>query len=406
LNLNQLEKPLLFTASFFKSIAFIKRETLLFIIILFVFTSCKKNHSDPKPNTDTTANHTQTPPDIYVAGYVYNTSGQAAYWKNGVAQQVDPIGTTSNANAIAVQGNDVYLAGNAIVNGVMKAVYWKNGIPTVLDNGAAYGIAVQGSDVYVVGCNNLGTGIYVYDAATCWKNGVAMMLQNIAEENPGGPIGSLAMAIAVQGSDVHIVGYGDVSWGGGDPVALYWKNGVATELVKYYPADGLFNAQSHAYAIALQGADVFIAGGSTKNTDLSPPPNNYSGPMYWKDNVVNPFNITGESAPFSANSIAVNGSNVYVLAAGPTSKPVYWNNSAVVTLKTAFSATDGSTISINPTGIAVNNSDVYVSGYSQIFNAQGKATSNVQAFYWKNDQVVNLPGQVGQANAIVVVPHQ
>lgn len=404
-----MKKTLLFSASFFKSIAFIKKKTLLFVIILFAFTSCKKNHSsDPKPNTDTTANHTQKAPDVYVAGYVINTSGpaQAVYWKNGAAQQVNSIGTTSIVNAIAVQGSDVYLAGQAIVNGAMKAVYWKNGIPTVLDNGTAYGIAVQGSDVYVVGYTNLGTGIYVYDAATCWKNGVATLLTNIAEENPGGPIGSLAMGIAVQGSDVHIVGFGDVSWGGGDPVALYWKNGVATELVKYYPAYGLFNAQSHAYAIALQGSDALIAGGSTPNTDSSPPPNNYSGPMYWKNNVVTPLTSAGSGGRSEAKSIAVSGADIYVLAAGPTSKPMYWKNSTGVTLKTNFSSTNDSYISINPMGIAVNNSDVYIAGYSQIFNAQGLATSNVQAFYWKNGEIVKLPGKAAQANALVVVPGQ
>ncbi len=80
---------------------------------------------------------------------MYNQSSQAVYWKNGIIQQVAPIGTFSTANAIAVRGSDVYLAGNALVNGVNKAVYWKNEVATVLDNGNAFGIAVQGGDVYV-----------------------------------------------------------------------------------------------------------------------------------------------------------------------------------------------------------------------------------------------------------------
>ena len=46
----------------------------------------------------------------------------------------------SVANAIAVYGNDVYVAGN---RGVDLALYWKNGRPEILGRGRANAIVVR-----------------------------------------------------------------------------------------------------------------------------------------------------------------------------------------------------------------------------------------------------------------------
>ena len=73
----------------------------------------------------------------------------------------------SYANAIALDGDDVYIAG-AVAGPDLRfhAAYWKNGSVTVLEPDAwseAMGIAVFEGDVYVVGNRSV-------DTAILWKN--------------------------------------------------------------------------------------------------------------------------------------------------------------------------------------------------------------------------------------------
>jgi hypothetical protein len=100
---------------------------------------------------------------VYVAGLSL-TQG-SAYWVNGTEM---PLTGNGYVNAMAVSGNDVYIAG--FTSGAEQAVYWKNGQPVTLPNGtSATGIAVSGNDIYV--CGNGGSNDAVY-----WKNGVMHIL--------------------------------------------------------------------------------------------------------------------------------------------------------------------------------------------------------------------------------------
>jgi hypothetical protein len=76
-----------------------------------------------------------------------------------------------------------------------------------------------------------------------------------------------------------------------------------------------------------------------------------------------------------------------IKAAGNISVAVYWRNGVKIAL--ADSST-GLTISA-ATGIAVNDTDVYICG-----------AVNAVATYWKNGKAVSLPGVGGYANAITV----
>lgn len=105
--------------------------------------------------------------DFYVVG-VLGRNGKAAYWKwsKGKTELITlTTADDSKADALAVSGNDVYVAGHE--GGVGK--YWKNGRPVTLAGGplnfmGTYGLAVLGSDVYV-------TGPDVDGNTKCWKNG-------------------------------------------------------------------------------------------------------------------------------------------------------------------------------------------------------------------------------------------
>lgn len=113
--------------------------------------------------------------DVYVSG---NDNELAVYWKNGV--EISPLTSAFPAtigNAVTVHGSDVYLAGfiNVIssANG-SAAAYWKNGVETNLTAGttrdAACAIAVNGNDVYTAG--NVGNN------AAYWKNKVVTQLSS------------------------------------------------------------------------------------------------------------------------------------------------------------------------------------------------------------------------------------
>jgi hypothetical protein len=100
--------------------------------------------------------------NVYVAGDSYPPSGGssdyiAAIWINGLTT---PLGYTSSiyyaghASAIAIFGNDVYVAGYTYDqngSGTTVATYWKNGSPVQLEFGMANAICVSGVDVYVAG---------------------------------------------------------------------------------------------------------------------------------------------------------------------------------------------------------------------------------------------------------------
>jgi len=116
--------------------------------------------------------------DVYVTGFVEPQKGprEACYWKNGVQTKLSDTTSNSEANAIYVQGTNTYIAGYTTSTpiGYTVATYWKNGIQTKIDsayNSTASGIAVNGNDIYIAGTTLLGNG------ATYWKNGVPVHLK-------------------------------------------------------------------------------------------------------------------------------------------------------------------------------------------------------------------------------------
>jgi hypothetical protein len=176
--------------------------------------------------------------DLYVAGnenssYTYwNPSvTYARYWKNWnvvnllsksaalVSAATGPVLTdtpNAEATAIAVAAGNVHVAGT---NG-RNAVYWKDGIFISSFDGdnssRANAIAIYGNDVFVAGWGS-------ESGAKYWKNGVSVNLGIGA--NPG--LNSEARGIAVFGNHVYVAGYEIEN---NVHVAKYWKDGVAVKL--------------------------------------------------------------------------------------------------------------------------------------------------------------------------------
>lgn len=151
--------------------------------------------------------------DVYVSGFTGSlASHQAQCWRNGVLIYTSP--DQSVANAVAVIGSDIYLAGFRWGNDVLhtKAAFWKNGSVTELtnsdSNAKANAIFISEGDVYVAGSVN--------NAAVIWKNSLPTMLTD-------GTSQAEAKSIAVKNENVYTVGYE-----GSNP--RLWKNGVIQNL--------------------------------------------------------------------------------------------------------------------------------------------------------------------------------
>jgi hypothetical protein len=202
--------------------------------------------------------------DIYVTGITYaNGNTSAAYWKNGVLVNLSDNAKYVFPTTIAVNGNDVYVAGTSftpIIMAVENLVYWKNGIETILGptlsqpelySAGTISMALNGSDIYITGSAN--TGSTYHTQCTYWKNGKLNMLTNVSTS-------AAANAIIANKGNIYIAGYSN-------GVAAYWENDVEHDF-----SDP--SSQYAATAITFNGNDMYIAGYSGYNT---------SNAVYWKN---------------------------------------------------------------------------------------------------------------------------
>ncbi len=133
--------------------------------------------------------------DVYVAGTVDDVTGysKAVYWKNGVQISLSGGSQHSYGFCLAISGNDIYVGGSnhnvSIVSG-----YWKNNftsfnsllpaMPYDAGDEAVGGIAVSGNNIYAAGSfKNFGKSQAVY-----WKNGIVTVLGNPAFYSSAGGI--------------------------------------------------------------------------------------------------------------------------------------------------------------------------------------------------------------------------
>lgn len=120
--------------------------------------------------------------DVYTCG-ITNGSFEPAYWKNTAKTNLQG-GNSTNLSEIKVVGSDIYIAGSAFVNAMRVPRLWKNAQPTTLNTpynlgGNAFGLAVDGSDVYVVG-QATHTQSNSSQVAVFWKNGTMKLLGNVS----------------------------------------------------------------------------------------------------------------------------------------------------------------------------------------------------------------------------------
>ena len=228
----------------------------------------------------------------------------------------------------------VHIVGQDMSN----ALYWLNGVVTTLPkdgnkSAGAIAIAVSGSDVHIIGYEHKYSGSqYLRTDAVYWLNGVQTTL-------PSRFSAPVVAAIAVSDNNVYIVGRD------GDD-AVYWLNQERIRL----PRKGLFGRlYALANGIAISGSDVYIAGCDSGDA------------VYWLNGIHTVLSRNGGHPGAKANGIAVSGSNVYIVGSDGINA-VYWLNGDQTVLHTGGSAY----------AIAISDSDVYIAGYADGF------------VYWRN----------------------
>ena len=296
-------------------------------------------------------------PDVYIGG---GDDHKAVYWKNGIATILDNRGYV---NSMAVQGDDIYAAGNTDLGGF----YWKNDVPTELTTpGLSYGsilsIVPTGGDLYAAGTAielSSGNNIGIY-----WKNGVMTTLDNGGSSNA-------SYSMALLGSDIYVASN---TWNGLGNYAKLWKN--AMEVPISNSGGEILGAAFGVYAI---GADMYVVGGEGLSPNIVA--------KYWKNG--NAVALTDGTLNSICSGICVSGSDLYVCGAeGSVGK--YWKNGVAVVL------TDGT----NPAqikSIQVLGDDVYCVG-TEYINSFDIAT------YWKNGVKTQLTtgGKYSSATSIVL----
>jgi hypothetical protein len=305
---------------------------------------------------------------VYVAGQEYDASGKAyaKYWINSVGTNLPLDETTSTkGNAIAVVGNDIYVAGEG-----KRAMYWKNGVAVKIGNGVSQSslnaIVIVNNDVYVAGYefNASAKGVAKY-----WKNGVAVTLTD-------GTKGAEAKAMVVSGNDVYVAGYDGF-------IAKVWKNGTVLSTL----TDGSLQAQ--ATGITLFGIQVYVAG--------------YDGNRvkYWKDGTG--VILTNGSTIARSSNIIFSKYDGSVVFGG------FQNNERSVSIGTCWSKRDDQTTVYSPedppTFPTVYNS-IAIGGNNEILAVGVEVPSNGKSIakYWKEGKAKDLSTTQSSANAILLAP--
>jgi len=252
-----------------------------------------------------------------------------------------------------------------------EAIYWLNGNRTVLpktsDSAMANAIAVSGSNVHIVGRDG--------HEAIHWLNGYRIVLPKTSDS-------AAAYAIAVSGSNVYIAGYDGSN-------AVYWLNGNRIVL----PKKSNFAV---ANAIAVSGSNIYVAG-------YEDDPNGYKAytAVYWLNGNKEYLPHVGQQS--KANAITVSGSDVYISGedgTGTEIDPIYWLNGKRIVLQKEEQAFAHS--------ITVSGSNVYVAGSDveplMLSDYVFEIGIGGDAVYWQNRNRIVLPkvGITASASAIAL----
>ncbi len=208
--------------------------------------------------------------NIYTSG----TADGACYWIN--QQRYDLPGNGGEAEAIAVDGEDVYVAG-WYNNG---SCYWKNGQRidlTVNRDSQAFAIGVRDNgSVYIGGyyMNN-----HHYYIPCFWKDGNNRT--NLPIPNGGdGEVNDIAFE---DGNMRYYSGYvlKTSSFAGYTPTAVYWRHTTRNDLPLGGATYDVYGATGHG--IKIYNGEVYVAGYTDWFGDINDSLTGGTVPQYWRN---------------------------------------------------------------------------------------------------------------------------
>ncbi|KAF5060162.1 hypothetical protein DSECCO2_328650 [anaerobic digester metagenome] len=206
---------------------------------------------------------------------------------------------------------------------------------------------------YIAGQQLHSSGEFV---ASLWTNGNQAFLTN-------GNFESSANNVFKLNNDIFVAGYERNSVSPTDPtemnkVAVYWKNGVMTEIT-----DGSSNAEANS--IAVSGTDIYVVGTEYNTTTMR------QNARLWKNGTSVPLH---DGSNWSiGNDVAIKGNDVYVTGnetIGGTASAQLWKNGVRVDLPFTGSSS-------NAHRIIFDGNDIFIIGA----HSEGGIT---KACYWKN----------------------
>ncbi|MGN6294134.1 MAG: hypothetical protein ACTHMV_15415 [Chitinophagaceae bacterium] len=259
--------------------------------------------------------------DVFVSCSGEFAGNNVTYWKNTTAVNLADASIIYPAmRDIVIAGGNLYTLGIAYINNFEKIVpvYWKNQDPVVKlstyssSASDAQSIAVYGNDIYITGSTVNPQPQSGYTTTACyWKNGIPIFLQSLSASNENG----LAKSLKMVGSDVHVVGDAyRPGMGVQVGTAYHWKNGTPI------PLTGT-DSFSYANDLAIEGTDVYIAGAVAG-------PDKIFHAAYWKNGILKVLDpIISE-----ANGISVFEGDVYVVGNRSIDLAIVWKNNAATVL--------------------------------------------------------------------------
>ena len=218
-----------------------------------------------------------TATDIVVSNgnvYTSGTANGACYWIN--QQRYDLPGNGGEAEAIVVEGEDIYVAG-WYNNG---SCYWKNGQRidlTVNRDSQAFAIGVRDNGSIYVG------GYYMnnhhYYIPCFWKDGNNRT--NLPIPNGGdGEVNDIALE---DGNMRYYSGYvlKTSSFAGYTPTAAYWRHTTRNDLPFGGSTYDIYGATGHG--IKIYNGDVYVAGYTDWFEDINDSLTGGTVPQYWRN---------------------------------------------------------------------------------------------------------------------------
>ena len=295
----------------FKKIKILHKITLP--VLSIIISSCSlENEDQPNSNVKNSDNEIIEGKTIYIVGDSYNENNEytSCYWVNGERVEL-PGGYT--ATDIVVSNGNVYTSGTA--NG---ACYWINQQRYDLpgNGGEAEAIVVEGEDIYVAGWYNNGScywkngqridltvnrdsqafairvrdngSIYVggyymnnhhYYIPCFWKDGNNRT--NLPIPNGGdGEVNDIALE---DGNMRYFSGYvlKTSSFAGYTPTAAYWRHTTRNDLPFGGSTNDIYGAKGHG--IKIYNGDVYVAGYTDWFEDINDSLTGGTVPQYWRN---------------------------------------------------------------------------------------------------------------------------